>query len=220
MKLLRFLTTITMTLSMVGCCCGRNVVSDCCDPCGGMSPGRGLIRFPGLRSAFGGYSSCGCDSCGTSWSEFPGDGGCSSCGSPMMSTYDMPSSGGGGCNCGSNSSPSSVNYPPAAVPTTPTPLPSTDSNSPAAPAPPIPPTTPGDIPSASSTMIPPSAPPATQMVSYEEFQKLPGTVISGPGVGTSSAPAASPRLFNRSVGNPSQPMMSAQGQSQVWVQAK
>ncbi|WP_157605951.1 hypothetical protein [Schlesneria paludicola] len=136
-----------------------------------------------------------------------------------MSTYGTPSTGGGGCNCGSTSSPSSVNYPPAGLPSTPTPLPSVDTNSPAAPAPPISPATPSDIPPASSTMIPPSTP-ATQMVSYEEFQKLPGTVISGPGMGTGSAPGSSPRLFNRPVNGPSQPMVSAQGQSQVWVQAK
>ena len=213
MKLLRFLTAITMTLSMVGCCCGRNIVSDGCNPCGG-GCGTGL-RMPSFRHGFGGNSACGCDTCGTGWNEFAGDGGCSSCGSPMNSTYAMPGTGGSGCNCGSTAAPSSSNYPPVGAPSSPTPLPGADANSTTAPAPPIPPATPSDIPPAA--MIPPSAP-TTQMVSYEEFQKLPGTVISGPGVTSGNMPA--PRLFNRPANGSAIPMTSAQAPSPVWVQAK
>ena len=206
MKLLRYLTAALMTVSMVGCCCTQCVVSDPCDPCGAVPVhGCSLSRFWSLPRSFG-YSwnnacTCGGCQCGGggelmdySYGESTGCAG--SCASPMMSSAPTSS----GCSCsqsGVHASPASYGgsyYPsstPGSVPSPsgsvqPIPEVPPSYTLPNAPVPPVNATT-----DATSLMIPPPSGQQPQMVSYEEFQRLPGNVISGPGA-TSAVPTSSP----------------------------
>ena len=196
MKLLRSLTALTMTLSLVGCCCGRNVVTDGCDTCC-TSPAVGILRLQPVRNffRFGCFHRCGCGGGCGSYGDVMGGcgdcatGGCSSgsCGAPMSQGFAAP--GGTGCGCTSPATYSSQ-YPNMNAPSSSIQIPEPSS----LPTPaPVPPTSPTSVPPAtpssdSSTMNPPRAMPPVQNVSYEEFQKLPGTVISGPGASTGTSP--------------------------------
>ena len=219
MKLLRFFTAALMSLSMVGCCCSRGLVSDACDPCGA-APARGcsvtkLFKSP-FNRGYGWENTCTCGGCGayggdiTDPYSFPAYGSpetssCGgSCGSPGMSMSPMTSSPmmGGmsaspSCGCAqsanypsmpSMSAPSyspsyspsyapSYNTSPTMIPpvppasTVPQPVPENPSNY--APSPPMP------TGSEPTTRFVPGNGQQPQMVSYEEFQRLPGNVISG-----------------------------------------
>ena len=193
MNLLRLFTAAMMSLSMVGCCCSRCVVSDPCDPCGSMPSNGCCISKLWKSSLFHrGYNwdcqcGCSCGGCGCgemmdpySYVDAPGCGG--SCAAPVMS--GVPASP--GCNCGQSQpysslapmvSPSYVNpvpmnsqpaYTPQPIPEVP---PSTQNYAPAPPA--------SSSPDPQSTMAP-AMNGQPQMVSYEEFQRLPGKMISGP----------------------------------------
>lgn len=251
MKFAGLLTASLMIVSLAGCCCGRNVVMDSCDPCGGIvydscggmgcDPCGGMYRphrcghgRRWLHKLFGGggcgcnqcCGSCGCDS-GMCYGDY-GQSSCAGCGAPsgscgapggMMMGSDC------GCSQPSYSSPSTL--PGMATPPTQLEAPSRNAPLPAVPsqttAPEAPPAPTGD-----TTMIPPSPSPTTQMVSYEEFQRLPGTVISGPGSAggatTTNVGSALPRTSAAPMSLPapaaSRPINTSQGQQALWTPAK
>lgn len=217
MNLLRYLMVSVITLSSVGCCCSRCVVTDPCDPCGAMpvqscSISR-LWPFSRIHSCLSRACvpttcACACGSCGSfdSYSDVSISPGCGcgapmeSCGAPMMTCGAPMGSCGApvmtgipstGCNCTqggsySNSYPMSTpTYSSSPTPTSPTPL-STPAAIPEIPpsSAPLPPT--GGEPSAFQA---PHVSQQPQMVSYEEFQRLPGNIISGPGA-PGTAPAS------------------------------
>lgn len=153
-----------------GGCDGEFVTGcgNCCGGCGGCHRGCLLSR---LFSCHGCRRSC-CNSCDSCCEMM--DGGC--CGGNCGGNYDY--------------SPTPM-YSYGQQPTTTGPVPQTMPANPGSTAP-----VPNAIPETNPAVAPP--PPAnepqtnsmnsmrpgpqTQMVSYEEFQRLPGTVISGPGV--------------------------------------
>lgn len=210
MNFTRYLAALLMTMSLAGCCCGRNVIMDPCDPCGSMMqpccplawlwPG---TWFRGCGCGHGCGHGCGC---GSSYYGDIIDGGCCGggghdygYGGSGMMMDGMHSSG--GCACGQTAPPMmSSPYSPAPMnssPTIPIPSQAPTYSDPA----PVPPTT-GD----QTTMIPSSPmnsasqPPQMQTISYEEFQRLPGTVISGPGSTTASAPTGVSNGIQRTSG--------------------
>jgi hypothetical protein len=214
MKLQRLLCLSSVLLiTTIGCCHSQCVSSNPCDPCGrGMSGGCCLTNWFHSKLSCQNYSwanecsSCGCSVCG-------GD----SCGVSGAPTF----AGGSGSSCGCGQS-HGTNYAPAvSSPSVPT---SVDPNHSDAPTP---------VPNQTSPMPrgtePNPAPPSTtfqppvsgqiQHVTMEEFQRLPGVVVSGP---TSSVPTmaqptlAPPTLSNVSVPpRPAHPVQQAQ-----WVPAK
>lgn len=195
MKILRFLAASIMTVSMVGCCCNRSCVVDSCDPCGAMP-----VRHCGLDTLLSwipscgwGCRSCGCGGCGCGgFGETYYDGG-SSCGCSSGTCGGAMYGGtmGGSC-CGGSmpSQPTMLNQAPGSMPYVPTPVPSQNSapSPSASPTPastmaipaPAPPLLPASDSAASNNAMPSNT--NVQHVTYEEFQRLPGTVISGPGV--------------------------------------
>ena len=243
MNLLRFLAASLMSVSMVGCCCSRCVVSDPCDPCGAM-PAQGGCSLSRLlpMSRNRGYSwnsACTCGACGGGIDSCCDSGSCAGgSAEPMMG--GMPASN--GCGCGQTApftqmpTMSSPTYLPSASP------PNSPSGSPTLQTiPGVPPSQitepsdPSNVPdNNSATMIPPSTTTQPQMVSYEEFQRLPGKVISGPG---SFEGVRSP-LASQQVAGASQPFLAppppsttptapvvgsanrSQNRQAVWVPAK
>ena len=218
MKLLRYLTATLMTVSMVGCCCSQCVVTDPCDPCSAIPAQKScLSRFWSMPRSFG-YSwnnacTCGGCQCGNVGGElmdysYGETGGCAgSCAAPAMSSAPTSS----GCSCSQSgaysTAPTSYGgsyYPPStpgSVPSpvgTPQPIPEVPPsyNLPNAPVPPVSPT-----PDPTTLMIPPPSGQQPQMVSYEEFQRLPGNVISGPG-STSTVPGNSPSPIQQASAGP------------------
>ena len=224
MNLLRCLMASVMTLSLVGCCCSRCVVTDPCDPCG-VAPVHTcsisrLWPFSRIHSCLSGACvpsscHCACGGCGSidtfdSYSDFGASPSCGcgspmsscgspggSCGAPMMS--GVPSSSGCSCSQGnsySNSmpsmtSPSYLSSPSMSVPA-PTSTPQSIPEIPPSSAP-LPPTT-----LDSTSYQTPQVSQQPQMVSYEEFQKLPGNIISGPGA-PGTAPASPIQQVSASV---------------------
>lgn len=230
MNLVRTLAASLLMLSTVGCCCmdpcgspcgspyggcllpflfqpchgGCNCVydDDCCDygydvgmfdagcSCGQCGRGSKKMRRSKLVSRRGNYmngfvsSSCcdtGCGSC------CGGDGGWVE-GSML--------SGGGGCGCGQSSSMGVHSDAPTMM--SPSPM-STPTPSAIVPVPPAGPTESDSTGAGAMYRNIQSAQP--QMVSYEEFQRLPGTVVAGPGavpeaqmnqVASAPMPAAAP----------------------------
>ena len=234
MNALRVVAASVLMLSLVGCCCGRNVVCDTCDPCGSASCGSscgfgtGFLRNRPIRNLFKG----GCNSCGSCYSDMPTCGGCSSCAAPggFDGFSGMPTGGSGcGCSQGATQAAPQTYYDPNIPSTMPTP---SASPTPSAVAP-VPPSTtsPANEPGA---MIPSTGAMPVQTVTYEEFQKLPGTIISGPGTGTTtpgaplSAPAATTTTplpsvakaigsTQRVVARPQTGVPVASNQKQLWV---
>ena len=193
MNLLRFFTAAMLSLSLVGCCCNRCIVTDPCDPCGAIQPqGCCLSRMfnSALHRGYSWGSPCGCTcgSCGCggevmdpySYAETSSCGG--SCAAPMTSS--IPSSSGCGCSqpaqysgMPSMSAPTYMNSAPSTFtqPITPQPIPEVPPSTPNyAPAPPA------STNAEPQTNMIPAGNGQPQMVSYEEFQKLPGKVVSGP----------------------------------------
>jgi hypothetical protein len=189
MNLMRFLTASLMTLSMVGCCSNRCVMSDPCDPCGAAPSSGGFFSrlWPMSRGGGFGCNSCssgGCGGCGDAYGDVMDSGcGCGGGSGGMVMGGGMPASQ--GCACGGQHA---------------APVPMMGVPSPA----PIPRGAPEPIPSApdlpsmpgseATTMIPRTYAPQSQLagssqpqnVSYEEFQRLPGTIVSGPGAMTAA----------------------------------
>ena len=230
MNLLRFLTVTVFSMSMFGCCCCSNVVMDPCDPCSGYSsqscrPHRhGWLRRP-MRFGWnrcGDCGGCGCGSCG-GCGDVMMDSGCGggSCGSPMMG---MPSSG--GCGCSQTASPDqfSTMSAPINIPSSPTmsaPQMSGPSSLPQLQSAPVPP----PMPRTDSTMNSTPAGSQPQMVSYEEFQRLPGTMISGPGT-TTATPSPSIQQASAVQTTMSPPPLASQNakptsqsRQAIWTQA-
>uniref|UniRef100_A0A7C2P679 Uncharacterized protein n=1 Tax=Schlesneria paludicola TaxID=360056 RepID=A0A7C2P679_9PLAN len=186
--------SLLLVVSSVGCCCMSSCVSSC-DPCG-----RELCGGGGRSSSCCGVGGCGLGSClsrlfhpkchkchsmyaGYGWDAYAGCGdysvGCD-CGVPMDS----------GCACGQpHGMPGTMI--PAAPPAqaAPAPVPGADPMS-ARPA------TRQPAVLQAATTAPRSTP---QQVSYEEFQRLPGVVTSGP---TSPAPASAPLMVPPVAGQP------------------
>jgi hypothetical protein len=217
MILLRYLTAALVTVSMVGCCCSRCVVTDPCDPCG-VTPAHQccLSRLWSMPRSFGfswnNACTCGGCQCGCGGGELTdygyGDmGGCAgSCAAPAMSS--APSSS--GCNCSQSATysngPASYGgayYPPStyspstsgSVPSpsgTPQPIPEVPPSYNPLPNAPLPPV--NSAQDSTTLMIPPPSGQQPQMVSYEEFQRLPGNVISGPGSSPAPTTASPPAL--------------------------
>lgn len=245
MKFTRCLAALMVTLSLAGCCCGSNVVMDSCDPCGASMPRQrcGLSwLWPGSWFHGCGHGcGCGCSSgCGSGCGMYGEifDGGCCGggggydCGGygPGVVMNGMPSSG--GCACG-QTAPPMISAPSSSVPMiNSAPANSTPTYSAPTQAPEPPPVPPSND---QTTMIPPS-PSSNQMqtVSYEEFQRLPGTIISGPGAIPSAAPASTPSVIQQtsaasvpflpppSVSAPSasRPLNPSQNRQALWQAAK
>ncbi len=237
MILLRYLTAALMTVSMVGCCCSRCVVTDPCDPCGSVIPSHQccLSRLWSMPRSFG-YSwsnacTCGGCQCGCGGGElmdysYGETGGCAgSCAAPPMSTV-APSSG---CNCSQSSAystaPTSYGgsyYPPTtpgSVPTpsgTPQPIPEVPPSYNPLPNAPLPPV--NATPEPTTLMIPPPSGQQPQMVSYEEFQRLPGNVISGPGSSVTAA-ASSPSPIQQVSAGP-QPLVAPPAPTPTAIRAQ
>lgn len=215
MKLLRIFIAAMMSLSLVGCCCSRCVVTDPCDPCGGCRPSGGCCLTKLWKSSFHrSYSwdcacGCTCGGCGCGgdvmdpYGYMDGSDLGSSCAAPIAPMVTgVPSSG--GCNCGQSSPYSSI--PAMSGPTylnsapvmnmqppaqnlqpmlSPQPIPETPPSTPNyAPAPPA-----SSAPAEPQTKLSPPVNGQPQMVSYEEFQRLPGKMISGPDSFAMSVPA-------------------------------
>lgn len=172
-----------LLLSSVGCCHLHSCV-DPCDPCSRLA-GCGLSSWMHgeidawrsrnqCRNSGWTASDCGCSTCNGQYASYDGASTCAggNCGSPVSTGSSCS-----GC-AGGTSYPGGMNYPG----TGPTPIPADT-----APAPPVP------VPASEAAarmmmqgrqvvMLPqPAAPGQPVQVSWEEFQKLPGTVISGPG---------------------------------------
>ena len=212
-------------------CCGQSYGMDpsYCDSCGnipldgGCSCGQ-CARLPkkcGCGGIFGRKrcrSACSANSydCGGAMS---GGCGCGQPGSPMNSQFGMPS----GCGCGQS-------HAPFGAPTMGTPAPNAlpETNTNPAPAPPA--VTPSEEAGAPAAMNRTTHGMPTQTVSYEEFQRLPGTIISGPGATTNHSPnivASTPQTSNSPTRNATrpvnfvpQPMIAGQNQQAVWIPAK
>lgn len=165
-----------------GCCVLRGCGTGC--GCGG---GCGLLGcLSRIRDKIHNCSLCHKSNC-------CGDCGCSCGGGMMYGDMGMamgdcgcgaPAAPGCGCGAGGghagHAEPSTFMTPPMNVPTMQSapPVPNSNVTMP----PPIPPAD-----SSSTTNVPQG----TQQVSVEEFQRLPGVIISGPGAASTAAPASS-----------------------------
>lgn len=190
-----------LVLNLVGCCCVSPRIDECgphaCDLAGG---GGLLAKF---ARSHGAKKKCGCGHCGgfnamygDAMYGMPYDSGCCGGGGGFdggMMAGGYPDMSSPGCGCGGGASmpmaPSIPPTPPAqyAPEASPTPAPTPDvppaeTNVPGVPDP-------AGAPAAPMTYQPAPAQPGVQNVSVEEFQRLPGTIISGP---TTSAVAAPP----------------------------
>ena len=199
MNLLRLLAASVISVSMVGCCCSRCAVSNPCDPCGGV-PIQGCSFSRLWASRCNGYSwnnACQCGSCGDVV-----DSGCG-CGSGSANTamVSTPSS----CGCAQPSSANISHDSTYSIPSSPTySTPGSSSNyvAPSTNGTPSLRTIPESSPNTNVPEPPKDLPDSAmrhssntsskpQMVSYEEFQRLPGTIVSGPGSSSDVVPAPS-----------------------------
>ncbi|WP_373650970.1 hypothetical protein [Schlesneria sp. DSM 10557] len=138
---------------------------------------------------FGAVSSCGCgapiSSCAAPSCASPIISSCAApatCAAPFMSEVPAPS----GCNCtnGGGGTSYSTSLPQMSTPTYVAPPTSTPQTIPE-----IPPSSAPLPPTESTSYLPPQVGGQPQMVSYEEFQRLPGNIISGPGAPGTPAPS-------------------------------
>ncbi len=208
MKRLLTLLACVSLLSSVGCCCLNSRVNEC-GPYGADLAGGGgcLAKF---ARAHGAKKKCGCHHCGGYGGMYAdpmygmdtcGGGGCGFDGGMGMMGA-TPDARGPGCGCGGGGGEAALpmippappaQYAPQAVPT-PAPI--------AEPTPaetniPAPPET--AVPAAPTTYQPAPTAPNVQNVSVEEFQRLPGTIISGPTTSSVAAPPASAPVSSRRV---------------------
>jgi hypothetical protein len=202
-------------MSSVGCC-HTQCVSNSCNSCGG--GGCCLTnwfqsKMASCRMRCNNYSWC--DDC---------SGGCAVCGGTncgLNGAVDGGMTYGGGspgCGCGQShnnqyapTSPASPSVP-AATPTDPIPMPIPTQTNPE----PTRTNEPNPAPGASdSTTYQRPVNGQTQHVSVEEFQRLPGVVISGPTPAAGSPTLAPPTLSNVSV-----PPRAGQVQQAQWVPAR
>ncbi len=189
MKLFAVASLVLTVSSLVGCCSSGACVSSC-DPCArelanSGNPFKGLFHHKCKKCDPMGMN-CGCEPVFAT--------GCATgnCGS-----YAAPAAG---CGCGSYAAHQTMQQAPAPLPQaspmpTPAAVPAVPPAAPTAPAPPNefnPTTTLRQIPqpqryaAAPAVAAPVAA--APQQVSYEEFQRLPGVVISAPAPQAVAAP--------------------------------
>lgn len=183
MKLCSLLFTTVIVATFAGCC-GTNACVNSCDPCGRELAGGGcpLKRLFKHRCdkchpmATYGWEGAACGSCqghpGSVYTTAPAATTCS-CGQVHNSLIPAPAA---------TSAPASQAAP-LPAPSAP-PVPPTYEQ-------PVPPAPPAPAPQEEATAIPTGSTTSNpQQVSYEEFQRLPGVVISGP----TPAPALPPTL--------------------------
>lgn len=193
-RLLSLVASLLFLSSGVGCCClgSHSLCSN--DPCSRELAGGGCCWYPGKflhgKCCLFGHGKCRCGGCGGCGSSM-GCGGCGMDGGyPGMIYGDMGCHGmpgmSGDCGCASGAT-----YPPPAYPMQPTMM-----HPPIAPQMQMAPPAPAAIPPAANAMPAPmpdagipagdAGPPMTsinsqpQQVSAEEFQRLPGSIITGP----------------------------------------
>ena len=196
-RLLSLLASVAL-LSSVGCCCLSTRVNECGPFASDLAGGGGcLAKFARSHGA----KKCGCGHCAGNRGMYAdpmygmpygmetyGGGGCG-CDGGMMG--GMPAPGSPDCGCGGGGLPQQMippappaQYAPHAAPT-PAPIAEpmpADTPIPAVPEP--------AAPDAPMTQYQAPAAPNVQNVSVEEFQRLPGTIISGPTTTAVAAPAA------------------------------
>lgn len=177
MNLPRFVSLSALLLvTAMGCCHNQCVVySDPCDPCGssmsgcgcGCGGGCGLGNWWHRQVAKWRMAHCCCHN--YNWcSDCSGACGAPSCGGMSAPMYSSPSPG-----CGCSQGAAIPNVPPTYAPS-PTPAGVNSTTAPNSAAPP-------PMPAGADPMT--YQPPASgkiQHVSYEEFQRLPGVIISNP----------------------------------------
>ena len=210
MKRLISAAACLLVLNLVGCCCVSPRIDECgphaCDLAGG---GGLLAKF---ARSHGAKKKCGCGHCGgfngmygDAMHGMPYETGC--CGGDgfdggmMAGGYPAMSSPGCGCGGGGGMMAPSMPMAPAAPATqyapegTPTPAPTPDANVPETNVPAGPAAEP---PAPPMTYQPAPGQPGVQNVSMEEFQRLPGTIISGPTTTALAAPptAAAPAIHS------------------------
>lgn len=216
MKLHRLIAVAgLLMMTTVGCCHSQCVSSNPCDPCGGGCGGGGCCLSGWLQTKLANcrlrHNYSWCNDCSSGCSVCGGE----NCGMNSDMGMGVPSTGGSTCGCGQ--SHGSGTYVPSS--------PNTD----AAPAPiptqvaPVPPKSgePTPAPGASDSTTNFQRPTGQiQHVSVEEFQRLPGVVISGPAqssVPTMAQPTLAPPVLS-TVSAPPKPATTVQ-QAQ-WVPAK
>lgn len=210
MKRLVSVAACLMTLNLVGCCCMSASRIDECGPHATDLAGGGGCLAKFARS-HGAKKKCGCQHCyGGIYSDpiygMPYDVGGGCCGDGfdggMMGGFPgMPSAG---CGCGGGGgavmpapapayqpAPPAAQYAPEGSPT-PAPMPTPDPNLPETNVPAVPGAETPAPPAPPMTYQPAPGQPGVQNVSVEEFQRLPGSIISGPTTTPVSAPAPAP----------------------------
>lgn len=197
MKRLLSVVACLMTLNLVGCCCMSTARIDECGPHASDLAGGGgcLAKF---ARAHGAKKRCGCGHCGYGgmyadpiYGMPYGDSCCGGGFDGGMMGGFPGMTGGSDCGCGGGGAMPASNMPP--MPATnqyapegsPTPAPTPDANVPETNVPAVPA---ADPPAPPTTYQPAPGQPGVQNVSMEEFQRLPGTIISGP----TTTPVAGP----------------------------
>jgi hypothetical protein len=201
MKRLLSAVACLVTLNLVGCCCMSPRIDECGPFASDLAGGGGcLAKF---ARSHGAKKKCGCGHCGGGMYAdpiygMPYSGDCCGGGfdAGMMGGYPgMPSGGGCGCGGGGMVAPSMPAIPPAATQYapegSPTPAPTPDANVPETNIPAVPGAETPAPPAPPMTYQPAPGQPGVQNVSMEEFQRLPGTIISGPTTTPVAGPAAS-----------------------------
>lgn len=206
-----------LVFSALGCCHSQCVSSNPCDPCARSS---GCCLSGWFQSKL---ASCRMRCHNYSWCDDCSCGGCSVCGGSSCGlTGDVSYGGstGSSCGCGQSSgyAPSTTTPPnadPAPMPIQSAPIPPRSSE-------------PTPAPASESTTFQRPTNGQMQHVSVEEFQRLPGVVIGGPGssVPTMAAPSpavqtvAAPLTTPPALSNSTLPPRPADVQQTQWVPAK
>lgn len=182
MKLCSLLFTTVIVATFAGCC-GTNACVNSCDPCGRELAGGGCPLKRLLKHR--------CDKCHPMATYGWEGAGCGTCQGYPPGMCEAPTQA-MNCSCGQPHHPAApamapIPGPPPAPATAPAPAPPAyEQGSPMAP--------PAPAPKEETTAIPASAAAATapRQVSYEEFHRLPGVVISGPTPVTPAPPVLTP----------------------------
>lgn len=177
MKSLASCCLLVVASTFVGCCSSGNCVSSC-DPC--------ARELPSVKCPLKGLFQHRCDKCnpmGPNCGCGPVMGGCAT---GMCGAVNVPAAP-VNCGCGQ---PHAMHAPAPPVPTMqpPVPLPMPQPAPPTPAAQPLtPPAPPAEFPESGARTLAPQQPvvqapvyAAPQQVTYEEFQRLPGVVISAP----------------------------------------
>ena len=231
MNLRRLFSLSSLLLaSTMGCCHSRCVHTDPCDPCNGMVSGRRHVsgwmnhKVSSWRMRNHGRNygwndvACGCDACGMGFDGDMISSGCGSGGCGGMAVGGSPS----GCGCGQQHSeyapsvPGTIPIPPATPAVAPSPVPVPPAGNEPAPA-----------PASSETNSTAIQRAQVQQVSVEEFQRLPGVIVSGPTLQsaapsiTTAASSAQPLMAVPQLSPiPTAPQTASGAQQLNWVPTK